>query len=357
LSNQQSPYIYHGQDVSYFSGKARPALPQKSLWYREVTPDYPEIKKHTGLYFIPALFTPEGEALQDTSEILDYLEQRHPEPPLYPSTPVQRVVAYLIEVYGDEVGILPAMHYRWSFPESAEKAIIDFGFATGDMERARSFAGRMSGSLPGLGINENTIPAIEAHLRELLDTLSAHFESQRFLLGDSMSLGDCGLMGPMYAHLFRDAVPERLLYQTAFRVSCWVERMNRPPRDQQGFLPDDALAETLLPVLGVMADGIPFLLDALGEIESWADEHAADAAEIPRAVGMFESTFRGVPIQLAVRPYTLWMLQRPLDAYRALNDAERQTVDQTLAGTGWEKLLAYTPRHRLCKKNFQLAWE
>ena len=28
---QKSPYLYHGADVSYFSGKVRPALPQKSL--------------------------------------------------------------------------------------------------------------------------------------------------------------------------------------------------------------------------------------------------------------------------------------------------------------------------------------
>ncbi len=112
------PYVYHGADVSYFSGKARPALIQKGLHWSEVRPRMREIVENTGVAFIPVLVTPEGEYWQDTSEILDRLEARVPEPPLFPSTPVQRIAAYLIELYGDELGVLPAMHYRWSFPES-----------------------------------------------------------------------------------------------------------------------------------------------------------------------------------------------------------------------------------------------
>ena len=37
------------------------------------------------------------------------------------------------------------------------------------------------------------------------------------------------------------------------------------------------------------------------------------------------------------------MVQRPLDAYRDLGDAERAQVDAALAGTGWEKILALRP--------------
>ncbi|MGH7292631.1 MAG: hypothetical protein ACREJT_15540, partial [Myxococcota bacterium] len=59
---QKSPYVYHGADVSYFSGKARPALPQKGLWYREVLPNMKEIVARTGVSFIPVLMTPDGEA-------------------------------------------------------------------------------------------------------------------------------------------------------------------------------------------------------------------------------------------------------------------------------------------------------
>ncbi len=297
---QKSPYIYHGADVSYFSGKVRPALPQKSLWYREVLPNMKEIVEKTGVAFIPVLMTPDGEAWQDTSTILDRLEAAHPNPPLFPTTPVQRVVAYLIELYGDEIALLPAMHYRWSFPESEKKARADFALGSGNREAANQFADRMAQAKNLLGVSDATAPAIEAHLRALLDALEAHFGANRFLLGDSMSLADCALMGPFYGHLFRDAVPERLLLETAFRVCCWIERMNRPPLDQKGWLANDAIAETLKPVLRVMADGVPMVLEAVRRIDAWAD--ANPGAAPPRAIGMLETTYRGTNLTAMCRP-------------------------------------------------------
>ncbi len=358
MKRTSSAYVYHGADVSYFSGKARPALSQKSLHWSEVLPRYGEIREKTGLTFIPVLVTPDGEYLQDTSDILDHLEARHPEPPLFPTTPVQRVVSYLIELYGDELGLLPAMHYRWSFSESVAKVRLDFATTSGDLERSSRFAERMAGSLPLLGVTPETIPEIEAHTRELLDALGAHFGEHAFLLGDRMSLADCGLMGPFYGHLYRDAVPSRLLRETAFRVCVWIERMNRPDPDRQtGWLPDDALAPTLHHVLRVMADGVPLLLDAAGAIEAWADTHAKPGATPERAVGMHETTYRGARLKGGTRPYSLWMIQRSLDAYRGLSGADRAAVDSALAGTGWEPFFALTPRHRLGKRGYQLVWE
>jgi glutathione S-transferase len=268
---------------------------------------------------------------------------------------VQRVVAYLIELYGDEIGILPAMHYRWSFEESAKKARIDFALGSGNRAAANQFADRMVQGKNTLGVSPATAPAIEAHLHELLGALCAHFEEHRFLLGDSMSLADCGLMGPFYGHLFRDAVPERLLLESAFRVCCWIERMNRPPLDQTGWLPSDALAETLAPVLHTMADGVPMLLGAIQQIDAWVD--ANPNAAPPRVIGRYETPFRDVKLSVLCRPYTLWMVQRSRDTYTALTEAERARVDAALDGTGWDALLACRPRHRMGKRRNELALE
>jgi glutathione S-transferase len=327
---QRAPYIFHAADVSYFSGKVRPALPQKSM-------------------------TPDGEAWQDTSEILDLLEAAHPEPPLIPKTPLQRVVSYLIELYSDEVALLPAMHYRWSFPESERKARVDFALGSGNREAANGFADRMATGKNMLGVSDETAPAIEAHLRELLDVLSQHFEEHRFLLGDAMSLADCGLMGPFYGHLFRDAVPEKLLLDTAFRVCCWIERMNRPPREQKGWLAGDTLPGTLLPVLRVMADGVPMLLDSTETTLTWIDDNPGTPP--PRAVGLYETPYRDTQLRLLCRPYSLWMVQRLLDAVARLDATERGHVDAALADTGWAPLLALQPRHRIGKKRNELVVE
>jgi len=355
--SQSAPYILHGADVSYFSGKVRPAFPHKSLWVREVMPDILEIKRRTGVHYFPAVETPDGEMWQDTSDILDRLEAAHPTPPLFPTTPVQRIVAYLVELYGDEMGILPAMHYRWSFEESIAKVAVDFAVPTGDEHGGEKFAGRMAGTLPFLGIVPESVPAIEAHTRELLDHLSAHFREHRYLLGDAMSLADCGLMGPFYGHLYRDAVPERILYQTAFHVCAWIERMNRPPRDQKGWLEEDGVAETLVPVLRTMADAVPMVVASAQATDAWAGEHATAGEGEPPGVGLVNSTYRDITLSSAARPYTFWMLQRSLDAYRELDEAARASVDTALAGTGWEAILALRPRHRLVKQNYQLVWE
>ena len=355
-------YRFYAAEISYFSAKVRPALRYKQVPFEEIPPTpqaYREvIIPRTGLAFIPVLISPEDEVFQDTSDILDEIERRIPEPAIYPATPVQRVVAFLLEIYADEFGVLPAMHYRWSFPESEARARAGFAAFAGDEAASAHFADRMKGSLPLLGVLPETHAPIEAHTRELLDALSAHFQTGGFALGSRMSLADCALMGPLYAHLYLDAVPGRLLRETATRVCHWIERMNRPSPTAAGeWLADDALAPTLRPLLELVGrDAVPMILDCVEAFETWADERPFGQEETPRMVGVHRSQLRGAACQRGTSSYSLWMLQRPLDAYRALSNADRERVDQEIEGTGCEKLFAYEPRHRLAKRNFKLIF-
>jgi glutathione S-transferase len=354
-----SPYRFYAAEISYFSAKVRPALRYKGVHYLELLPDYRNvILPRTGMAFIPIVVTPDDETWQDTSDILDALERRVPWPPLYPTTRVQRVVALLLELYADEFLILPAMHYRWDFPESVQKARADFAAFLGSPETAKRAADTMQGSLPLLGVTPATVPAIEAHARELLDVLSTHFAEHRFLLGDRMSLADCALMGPLYAHLYLDAVPGRLLRETAMSVCRWIERMNHPDPDADGdWLADDALAPTLAPLLRLVGgDAVPMILDATRAFEAWAGERRDGGDEPPRAVGSHPTRLRGVEMHRYTSSYTLWMVQRPLDAYRALSADDRAAVDRALADTGCERLLAHAPRHRLGKRRYKLVF-
>lgn len=356
-----APYRFYGTRISYFSAKVRCALRVKGVSYQEIEPT-PEVYREvivprTGLAFIPVLVTPEDETLQDSSGILDGLERRHPEPALYPATPVQRVVAYLFELYADEFAVLPAMHYRWSFPESEAQARRDFAAATGDAERAERFANRMKGSIRALGVEPESTAAIEAHTRDLLDALSVHFAVQPFLLGARPSLADCALMGPLYAHLSLDAVPGRLLRETAPRVCAWVERMNAPSFAPGEFLAGDALATTLRPLLELLGrDAAPVHLDDLAAAETWARDHRDAWGAPPRALGMHRTRLRGGGFDRYTSAYAPWMIQRPLDAYRGLDAPGRAAVDRALAGTGLEPLLAAKPAIRVEKRGFQLVY-
>jgi glutathione S-transferase len=350
-----------GAERSYFTGKVRPALRAKRVHFEEIlaTPDvYREIRRRTGLLFIPVVVTPEDETWQDTSEILDALEARVPEPPLYPPTPVQRVVAQLFELYADEFMMLPAMHYRWSTPEGNREARMAFAALTGDRERSMRFADRMAGSLPLLGVVPETIPAIEAHLEELLGHMHGLLGEQGFLLGEQPSLADCAMLGPLYAHLYLDLVPGPMLRERSSRVAHWIERTNHPdPLGFAGFRSDDGLAEGLRPILELIGrDAVPLLLDGVRAFESWADERPDTALEPPRAVGTHETALRGNAVSRLTSSYTPWMVQRTLDVYGDLDDAQRVAVDRALAGTGCEALLRHSPRHRLEKQDFRLVF-
>jgi glutathione S-transferase len=358
------PYRMYGAEMSYFTAKARPAFRAKRLWLEErlATPEaYRDVLlPRTGLAFLPTVVTPEDETWQDTSDILDALEARHPEIPLYPRTPVQRVAAFVLELYADEFLLLPALHYRWSFPESEAKARADFAATNGNRELADRFADRIQAATrAAMGVSEESIPAIEAHTHELLAALEAHLAEHRFLLGARPSLADCALMGPLYAHLYLDAVPGRLLRERAPRTCHWIERMNHPEVEAFGdWLPGDALAPTLRALLGLVgADAVPVILDMVAAVEAWADANARPGLEPPRAVGLHETRLRGAVLRRATGPYSLWMLQRTLDALRDQGPGGVAAVHKALAGTGCEALLACAPRHRLGKRRFALVFE
>ena len=357
------PWRYYGCENSYFSAKVRPALRYKGLHFAEILPTpaaYRDVirPRTGGLAYIPILVTPEGDTWQDTSEILDALERRAPEPPLYPETPVQRVVAHLLELYADEFLLLPAMHWRWSTDEGRAAARADFAAVSGESETSQRLADRMNGSLTLLGVTAATIPAIEAHGLALFDALAAHFAAHPFLLGARPSLADCALMGPLYAHLRLDPVPGRILRERALPVLQWIERMNRPDPDARGeWLADDELAPTLRPVLELVGrDAAPLLCDGLAAFDAWAAAQPAGDAVLPRGVGMHATTLRGVALQRYTSPYLQWMAQRTHDAYAEASAAGRVAVDAALAATGCEALLRPVGKRRVTKRRFQLAF-
>lgn len=353
-------YTLYGAEISYFTGKVRPAFRYKRLAFVELLPT-PEnyrqvVRARTGLAMIPTVVTPDDDTWQDSSDILDKLEALHPDPPLYPTTPRQRVLGHLVELFTDEFMMLAGVHYRWSFPESATKAVADFIASTGNAATATRFAASVQMFTKMAGVSFETIPHLEANTIETLDAFEAHLAVHPYLLGARPSLGDCALFGPLYPHFYLDAVPGRLLRERFPNVCWWIERMNHP--DPHGFGPwvaDDAIPDTLAPILGLIGQDVaPFILAQVRAVEAYLDEAPADVDELPRVVGMHANALRGVEFERVTTPYTLWMLQRVQAAFATLDPAGRQSVRAALAGTGCEALFDYVPRHRVERRPFKL---
>jgi glutathione S-transferase len=359
-----SNYTLYGAEISYYTGKVRAYLRWKGIPFTEITASadvYRDvILPRIGFPVIPVLITPEGEALQDTSDIIDTLERHHGEPSVFPATGTQRLVSALFELYGDEWLVIPAMHYRWhhnrewalrAFGElNAPNASPDEQYAIGS-RRADPFA--LAAVM--LGAEPHMYAAIERSYENLLAELDRHFAHTPYLLGTRPCMGDFGLIGPLYAHQYRDPMSGALMRRLAPNVVRWVERMQQPPSPRSGdFLPNDNVPDTLLPVLRrMMREQLPVIVDTAQHLMRWLTAHPGE--RVPRAIGTHAFELEGMRGFRIVRPYSLWMLQRVLDVYRENTPIEHERADRLLAVVGGQNIRELKDLPRLKRDGFSVA--
>lgn len=331
--------ILYAAPLSLYSGKARAYLDWKGIDYSEqlATPDvYRDIiVPHIGRPVIPVLQLADGTVIQDTTRIIDHYETSLGSPSVYPDTPLQNLVALLLETYGDEWLVIPAMHYRWRYNEEwvygeFGKLALPNGDATSQYAAGKARAAMFKAFVPVLGITPETAPAIETSYKALLGDLEHHFQNHDFLLGTRPSIGDLGLIGPLYAHLYRDPVSGELMQRIAPQVVRWVERMVNVKAPLSGaFLEGDVIPDTLLPVLRrMMQEQMPSLQLVATAFAAWVAAHPCEA--VPRAVGTVSFVVEGVTGARIASPYSLWMLQRALDAYQKLSPDKKAKADALL---------------------------
>jgi glutathione S-transferase len=352
-----------GAEVSLYTGKVRAYLRYKAIPFREVlaTRDVYQsvIVPRTGVRFIPVLISDRDVAIQDSTAIIDHLEERYPQGSVYPDGPLQRLVALLLEVYADEWLVIPAMHYRWNVPENRSFAIEEFGrLSAPEAEPAlqREIGEKLSvpfaGALPALGVHPETRDAIEASYLALLAELDAHFSLQPFLLGSRPCIADFALYGPLYAHLYRDPASGRLMKERAPHVAAWVERMTSPQALSGSFLSNDELPPTLEPLLARMfSEQGPVLSSTLECLAAYSRE--GREGPVPRVIGKHTFTLAGARGERAIYSFNIWRWQRPCAHYHALPSPARERADALLHTTGGWSLLQ-SPLTALVRENNRL---
>jgi glutathione S-transferase len=367
------PHILWGTPHSLYTGKARSCLIKKGLAFLERCPSHPDYKARVrpavGLVTFPVLETPEGQFIQDSTDIvtyLDALDNGAPGKAMTPATPVQLAVARLVDGFGLEGMLQVAMHYRWSYRDEQELFLqTEFGrglYAGADRE-ARRAAGRrvmefFSSTLPALGITPQTIPVIEAAYAELLEALDLHFQSYPYVLGWRVSTADLGLIAPMYAHLGRDPYPTALMKKRAPNVARWVERMQLPNTPDGEYaahvadwLPDDAIPATLEPVLALLfRDWGPQLVADAACYQQWLEAHPdleaghlinrSDSRLVHPTLGMVSYPWRGVQVQRASAMHGLWLFQMAQSVVKAMPADARLPFDALMQRTAGQDVLA-----------------
>ncbi len=360
-------YTLYGAQLSLYTGKVRAYLNYKNIPYEEVFSSLKVYKKiivpKTGVRIIPVVKTPKDEYLQDTAHIIDSLEKEFPENPILPLTPRQRLVSHIFEIWADEWLLLPAMHYRWNHPNfpfiyqefGAIVAPRLPGFIRGML--GKKIAQRFKGFVPLLGITERTIPAIEDwYENHVLPALDSHFAAHDYLLGGKPSLGDFCLMGPLYAHLYRDPASGQIMRKKAPNVVNWVERMNRNEQPSGDWLADDVITDTLLPIIKRMfTEFWPVLTNTIFEIEEWSTQYPQEKS-LPRSIGNHRFTIGNQTEERAILTFHQWKVQRVLDCYEQVESKDKPKIDDMLQQLGGYEALQFKVRKRVTRENNRLVF-
>lgn len=357
-------YTLYGSEMSYFSGKARAYLRWKGIEFTEIAPS-PELMKAEilpaiGWPVIPVLKTPDGKFVQDTADIIAHFEAQGGGHPAIPGSALQKFVTYLLQLFADEWMTLPAMHYRWNHNEhwiygEFGKNAAPNGTLEEQYEAGKAVGSRFKGFVPMLGITPETAPGIEKAYERFLADMSAHLEKLPYLLGTRASFADFAMIGPLYAHQYRDKFSGEHMKRTAPDVADYVERVIAGEGREGELVPLDDIPVTLLPILKVaLAEHLPVLINTNAQFKAWAAT-AEPHSEVPRGVGTSEFTTGGSSGVIASRTFSLLRLQDALDTYQIMMPSDKRRADAFLSAVGADALKTLRIEPRLTRRNYKLS--
>jgi glutathione S-transferase len=191
------PTLWHIK-VSHYNEKARWALDHKRIPHRRVAPlplfgTLPAAWLMTRRLTFPVLRL-DGETIGDSTAIIAALEERFPEPPLYPADPAERARALELEEFFDEqlgpyvrrlawfhLAPYPKAFFTAVFPDSSplvRAAVRPGAFATTRIAKAR--------------YRTNAATAVEARRKivEAMERIEAEAGASGYMVGDAFSVAD-----------------------------------------------------------------------------------------------------------------------------------------------------------------------
>jgi glutathione S-transferase len=242
-------------EISHYSEKARWALAHKGVAHIRRSPlpgtHIPIALALTrGSHHILPVLQLDGRTIADSTAVLAAIEERYPDPPLYPADPEQRRRALALEDFFDEelgphTRLLP---FYELIKEPAMFAEVASVAVPGPLGRAKSLVGAYARAYASLRFGANSEAAAEVAREKIiaaLDRLDAELAANGsgYLVGEGFSVADLTaaslfypLVGPDEGPLpadsptppaferFRDGLKDRPGYR-------WVEEMFRRHRE------------------------------------------------------------------------------------------------------------------------------
>lgn len=316
-------YQLFGMDVSPYSVKVRAFMRFKNLphqWLLRTKDNETAFREKAKLPLIPLLVTPAGLGLQDSTLIMDFLQQEHPQPSALLINPALNFLAQALEEAADEWLIKPMFHYRWNY--EADRIDASMRLAKASVEPGTdpsSYAEKIAAFLmtrrEPLGCTSDNAEAIEAQLDETALRLDQHLGEHRFIFGEAISYADFGLAS-MFYELLSDPTPRTRLAKLG-HIQRWVDTVMDGANSHAGVVASwSALSATLTPFLEHLL---------LHTYLPWARANAgAEAA--------FATHIQGHAYAQAVQKYPAKSWQTLQKRWQAMSDHERAQANDCLNG-------------------------
>ena len=319
--------------------------------------------------------------VQDTVDIIDYLDADvPPDQSAYPATAVHRTVAHLLELFGGEGLLRPAMHYRWDFDDvnvpfltKDFSAVLAVGADDPTRDAVFAFASeRMRSATGSFGVAEELVPEIERSYEEFLDTVRR--PPGRLAVPPRWTPDDRRLRihgaplcppGPRPLPVGADETT----CPTGVAVGRADERA-RPGRQRVRRCRPGACSPTTAcrtPCVRCWPTSDEEYLDEavaqVASVDAWLADHpeVRDGEVVlgkpkRRISGTTTFLWRGRPMTVAVVPYRIFLIKRIQDAFAAAAPGEQAVIRGVFDDAGLDLLLDIRPRRWVVRADNREVW-
>lgn len=224
----------HQFEISPFCDKVRRILRLKDVPFeiREVSAlrSTFDVRRINRMGKLPVLEV-DGEFIADSSEIARFLDERFPDPPLWPEDPRERAQCHLLEDWADESLYFYEMTMRLQWPSNsprwgraAMRADGPLGEAIGPVLVPRLIAQRTKAQGVGRKSHELVLRELERHL-DAIDVLLADGD---WLASARLTIADIAVAAQVEA--ISGAVEGRAALDGHPVTAAWLVRVNEETR-------------------------------------------------------------------------------------------------------------------------------
>lgn len=220
----------HQFEISPFCIKLRRILRFKNIPFE--IKEYPlaagrHIRRFNPTGKLPAL-EHDGRWIGDSTDIVYYLEQKFPSPPIIPDDPQQRALNHILEDWADESLYFYEMRLRFTLPGNRERNLPrmlahDTGISKWFLSKV--IPGGLMSILNNQGVGRKSPEQLQIDIERHLQAIAGLLPDRQWLLGtETPTLADFSVHAML--ECFADADLGQAAIEARPAVVSWMQRLN-----------------------------------------------------------------------------------------------------------------------------------